>query len=122
MPFSGDIQNPSGCDPVQPTLGESTLAGALDQIIFQWPFHSQPVCDTVIPFYMVFESLQLPAFGCPWTSHCAVVEILLSRTTRCHRLLLQFLRCFLSHCKINLFPVLKPLSIIPGSFNLCPYF
>lgn len=30
IPFSGDIQNAPGCDPVQPTLDESTLAGALN--------------------------------------------------------------------------------------------
>lgn len=41
IPFSGDIQNSSGCDPVQPTLGETTLSGVLDKIIFQWPFQSQ---------------------------------------------------------------------------------
>lgn len=30
IPFSGDIQNSSGCDPVQSTLRETTLSGALD--------------------------------------------------------------------------------------------
>jgi len=28
--FSGNVQNPPGCSPVQPALGESALAGGLD--------------------------------------------------------------------------------------------
>lgn len=38
IPLFGDIQNPPGCDPVQPTIGESTLAGASVQVMFQWSF------------------------------------------------------------------------------------
>ncbi|GAB0186946.1 translation initiation factor IF-2-like [Grus japonensis] len=28
--FSGDVQNPPGCNPVQPALGDTALAGGLD--------------------------------------------------------------------------------------------
>ena len=30
IPFSGDIQDPPGCSPVQPAVGDPALAGGLD--------------------------------------------------------------------------------------------
>lgn len=57
-------------------------------------------CDLFL--YDVWISSAPSLWLCPWATHCAVVEILLSESTRCHSLLLQLLRYFFSHCKINL--------------------
>ena len=45
--FSGDIQNLSGRDPVQPALGDPALAEGLDSIS-RGPFQPLPFCDSVI--------------------------------------------------------------------------
>ena len=46
--FSGDIQDLPGQGPVQPALGDSALAGELDQMIPRGPFQPLPFCDSVI--------------------------------------------------------------------------
>ena len=46
--FSGDIQDPPGQGPVQPTLGDPALAAGLDQMIRRGLFQHLPFCDSVI--------------------------------------------------------------------------
>jgi len=47
--FSGDIQDPPGQGPVQPTVGEPALAGGLDWMTHRGPFQPPPFCDC-LPF------------------------------------------------------------------------
>jgi len=47
--FSGDTQDLPGRGPVQPVLGDSALAGGLDQMIPRRPFQTLPFSDSVIP-------------------------------------------------------------------------
>jgi len=46
--FSGDIQKPAGCSPVQPALGDPDLAGGLDFMIPRGPFQPLLFCDSVM--------------------------------------------------------------------------
>jgi len=46
--FSGDIQDPPGCGPVQPALGDRASAGGLDWVTHRGPFQPLPCCDAVI--------------------------------------------------------------------------
>ena len=48
--FSGDIQNPSGHDFMQPAVGDPALAGRLDWMIPRGPFQPLPFCDSVKTF------------------------------------------------------------------------
>lgn len=59
-------------------------------------------CDLFL--YDVWISSAPSPWLCSWTTHLAEVEMLLSQPTRCHNLLLQFLRYFFSHCKNQYFP------------------
>jgi len=42
--FSGDIQDPPGCGPVQPALGDPASAGGLDWVTHRGPFQTLPFC------------------------------------------------------------------------------
>ena len=46
--LSGDIQDPPGQGPVQPTVGDPALAGGLDQMTHRGPFQPRTFCDCVI--------------------------------------------------------------------------
>ncbi|GAB0208567.1 mitochondrial enolase superfamily member 1 [Grus japonensis] len=46
--FSGDIQNPSGRNPVQPALGDPAVAGGLDEMISRDPFQPLTFCYSMI--------------------------------------------------------------------------
>ena len=46
--FSGDIQDPPGQGPVQPTVGDPASAGGLDQMTHRGPFQPLLFCDSVI--------------------------------------------------------------------------
>ena len=46
--FSGDIQDPPGQGPVQPTVGNPASAGGLDSMTHRGPFQPLPFCDSVI--------------------------------------------------------------------------
>ena len=46
--FSGDIQDPPGQGPVQPTVGDAASAGGLDWMTHGGPFQPLPYCDSVI--------------------------------------------------------------------------
>ena len=48
LSFSGDIQDPPGQGPLQPTVGDPALAGGLDWVIHRGPFQPRPFCDSVI--------------------------------------------------------------------------
>jgi len=45
--FSGDIQDPPGRGPVQPTLGNPASAGELDKMTHRGPFQPLPFWDSV---------------------------------------------------------------------------
>jgi len=46
--FSGDIQDPPGCGPVQPAVGDPSSTGELDQMTHRGPFQPLLFCDSVI--------------------------------------------------------------------------
>jgi len=46
--FSGDIPNPPGQGPVQPTVGDPASAGGLDWVTHRGPFQPLPFYDSVI--------------------------------------------------------------------------
>jgi len=41
--FSGDIQDPPGCSPVQPAAGDPALAGGLDYTTHRCPFQTPTI-------------------------------------------------------------------------------
>ena len=54
--FSGDIQNPPARGPVQPALGDSALAGGLDQMIHRGPYQPLRFCDSVNSLFSLKKS------------------------------------------------------------------
>jgi len=46
--FSGDIQDPPGQGPLQPTVGDPASAGGLDWVTHRGPFQPRTFCDSVI--------------------------------------------------------------------------
>jgi len=46
--FSGDVQDPPGQGPLQPTVGDPASAGGLDWVTHRGPFQPLPFCDSVI--------------------------------------------------------------------------
>jgi len=45
--FSGDIRDPPGQGPVQPTVGDPASAGGLDWVTHRGPFQARTFCDSV---------------------------------------------------------------------------
>ena len=56
--FSGDIQDPPGQGPLQPTVGDPASAGGLDWVTHRGPFQPRTFCDSVILWSRIF-SLEL---------------------------------------------------------------